>query len=530
MFDLLIEGGKVLDGSGSPGIRADVGVRGGRIAEIGPLRGRSAVRRLDAEGQVVCPGFIDMHSHDDFNLPVNPLVPGKLLQGVTTQVTGNCGFSPAPTLPATRALFAGAAGFLDSGFSYSWRTLGEFMDALPELGCNVAQLLGHVSLRCAVMGMENRPPTDPELQGMKELVAEAMASGAFGLSTGLYYPPSCYAEADEITALMAVAGQWNGSYHTHMRDPRLGVFESTAEALEIGRRSGAAVQVSHLKLASRVHWGQAERLLGLLDDALAKGLRVACDQYPYLAGGGSLHSGLPQWSMTAGVPGMLAHLRDGDSRAKIRAEILDGVARGASTIPAWDKVILSDSASHPEWVGLDLASIAGQTGREPVDACLDLVLEDAGRTRKISIIMAEQDLRVIMRHPVTAIGSDGFIHTVPGQPETGQPHPRYYGTFPRVLGHYAREQQVLSLPEAVRKMTALPAGMLGLRERGLIREGFHADIVVFDPDTVADQATYQSPRLAPQGIFMVMVNGVVVAEQGSITGQTPGRVLRRNRQ
>jgi N-acyl-D-amino-acid deacylase len=528
MLDLIVKGGQVLDGTGSPAVRADVGVSGGKIHAVGNLAQEKARRTVDAGGLTVAPGFIDAHSHDDFNLPVNPLVPGKILQGVTTQVTGNCGWSPAPLLPERKRDFVENASFLDSGLAWNWESLGEFLAALPPLAVNVAQLVGHVTVRCAVMGVEDRAPSAAELEAMKKLVARAMEDGAMGFSTGLVYPPSAYAQTDEIVELAKVAARYGGSYHTHMRNEGERIWESIAEAAEIGRRSGARVQISHLKLSGQKHWGKAEPLLAYVEGFRAQGISIGADQYPYPAGSSGLKSLLPNWTHEGGTEGLIKRLKDPKARDQIRAEMLEGMSeRGYMKIAAWKDVMICDSPSNPKNNGRNLEELGQRDGKLAVDAMLDVLLADTAKTLALFFIIGVEDMTRILRHPNIAIGSDGIVTSRPGVHDASMPHPRYYGTFPRVLGKYVRDEPVLALPDAVRKMTGLPANTLGLTDRGHIAPGYAADLVLFDPATVADTATYAAPHGAPQGIVRVIVNGVDVVADGKETGAAPGQILRR---
>jgi len=528
MHDVLIVGGEVLDGTGAEAVRADVAVKDGRIVAVGDLAGEKAERVLDAGGRTVAPGFIDTHSHDDFNLPVNPLVPGKILQGVTTQVTGNCGWSPAPILPDHRKAFVDNATFLDSGLDYDWDTMGEFLEKMPPLAVNLAQLVGHVTVRCAAMGVENRPPSEDEMETMRALVAQAMEQGAFGFSTGLVYPPSAYGQLDEIAELARVAAGFGGAYHTHMRNEGDRIMDSVREAAEIGRRSGARVQISHLKVSGKPFWGKAQELLTLIDDLREGGVYIHCDQYPYPAGSSGLKSLLPNWAHDGGPDALIDRLSHPEKRDQIRAEMLEGMSEaGYMKIAQWTDVMIADSPSHPAYNGFSLQEIGDKDAKLPVDAMLDLLLADLAKTLAIFFTIGVEDMETILRHPNISIGSDGIITTPAGVEDHTKPHPRYFGTFPRVLGKFAREDGLLSLPDAVRKMTGLPAGALGLTDRGRIAPGLAADLVVFDPATVRDRATFRDPHLSPVGIDEVLVNGIQVAAGGRMTGAAPGVVLKR---
>ena len=529
MLDLVITGGLVLDGTGAPAVAADVGVAGGRIVAVERLTGASAARVIRAEGRIVSPGFIDMHAHDDFNLPVNPRAVEKTRQGVTTLVTGNCGLSPAPLGHAHRAAVLDAVDTLDSGLDYAWSTFGEYLDRLPPLGVNAVTLVGHGTVRTAVLGDEPRAPRPDELAQMAALVEEAMAAGAFGLSTGLFGPPSGYAGTDEVVALARVAARFGGGYHTHMRDEGVRIAEAVQEALEIGERARCPVQISHLKISSLDGWGRAPELLATIGAARARGVRVACDQYPYRASSGGLRHHLPAWVHAGGLPALLGRLRNPDTRARLRYDLLEGMAAAGISMRfyRWDLTRVSESPTRPDYAGLTLAEIGAREGKAPVDALLDLLIADGGRTGGIYFHIDEGDVRTIMRDPHVGIGSDGLYTGRPGQPARGRPHPRHFGTFPRVLGRYARDEAVLTLPEAIRKMTSLSADVLGLADRGRIRVGAVADLVVFDPATIADRATFDSPYEPPVGVAAVVVNGMPVVLDGEPTGATPGRVLRR---
>ncbi len=529
MYDVLIAGGQVLDGSGAPAQRADVALQAGRIAAIGNLASQPARQVIVAEGRVVCPGFIDLHAHDDFNLPVNPLQAGKVLQGVTTDAVGNCGFSPAPIVPERRELAQAAFAFLDSGIDVTWTTFAEFLASLPPTGPNVVPLVGHIAVRCGAMGADDRAPTPAELDRMREFVDEAMRAGAFGFSTGLIYPPGCYAETGELIELAKVAARHGGSHHTHMRDEGAGILDSIAEAVEIGRQSGAPVQISHLKVANKANWGRAKEVLALIDRVRAQGVTLHADQYPYTAASTGLKTLLPQWAHNGGPPALVARLNDPAARARIREEVSSTMGAGTLRIATWDDALVSDSRAHPELVGLTLAAAGQKLDRQPVEALFDVLIADQASTLGIFFSIGEDDLREIMRHPAVGIGSDGIFTGIPGKPDRTRPHPRYFGTFPRVVGKYTRDEAVLTLPQAVHKMTGLSAEILGLKDRGLLRPGFAADVVVFDPKTVADTATFDKPHQQPHGIDTVIVNGVVTVLGRKLTGGVGGRVLRRTR-
>jgi len=528
MMDTIIRGGRVLDGTGATETIADIAIDGGRIVEMGNLLHLHAALEIDADGAVVAPGFIDMHAHDDFNLPVNPYAEGKVRQGVTTVVNGNCGFSPAPCNAERLALHREIAVNLDSGLDFGWSSMGDFLDSHADCGVNVCQLVGHNAVRAAVMGVEARAPTETELDAMRAHVDEAMRAGAIGLSTGLFGPPSSYADIDEVVELAKVVARHGGSYHTHMRNEGAEVAEAIEEALEIGRRSGAAVQISHLKISNPHNHGIADRLLARLHAARDEGIDVHCDQYPYRASSGGLRARLPAWAQEGRRDEVLARMRNPEMRARLRYDIEEGMAREGTSMRIYDfaDVLVAVSPSKPDYVGLSLAEVAVHEGKPPAVAMIDLLLDDMLATRGIYFHMSEDDVRRIMKDPLVAIGSDGLYMGVPGKPDNSNPHPRHYGSFARVLGRYTREERLLELPEAIRKMTGLSADILGLADRGRLAAGKRADIVIFDPETIQDRATFEDPHQAAEGVAQVLVDGVQVVRDGAHTGATPGRVLR----
>ncbi len=528
MVEVLIRGGMIMDGLGGEPYVADISIAGGKIVEIGDLAHQKADHIIDSGGLAVAPGFIDSHSHDEFNLPVNPLAPGKVLQGVTTQITGQCGWSPAPILPAHKQLLRENAAILDSGLRYDWESMGEFLEKMPPCAQNIAQLVGHVALRCAVMGMENRPPTPSEMERMKALMEESLKGGAFGFSTGLVYPPSSFGNVDEIAELAKVAAKYGGGYHTHMRNESGKIFESIDEAAEVGKRSGAAVHISHLKISGKAFWGQAQAVLEHLENWRSQGIKLNWDQYPYPATSTGLKTILPQWAHEGGIQKMIERLQNPSTRDQIRAEILEGINRsGVSPISEWTEVMVSASPSNAKFNGKNLQELGDAQGKLPVDAALDLLLADYTKTLAIFFLIGVEDMECILAHPGTTIGSDGILTTRQGEEHKSQPHPRYYGSFPRVIGRYARDKKLLTPQQAVQRMSSQPAKAFGITDRGCLAPQMAADIVVFEPDNILDNATYKAPHQYPSGIQRVLVNGVVVAQNGEMTGQTPGNILTR---
>jgi len=529
MLDLKIEGGLVVDGTGAPGTRADVGVRDERIVALGDLSREPAGRTLHAAGKVVAPGFIDMHSHSDWRLWVNRRAESKVRQGVTLEVVGNCGFSPAPVTAERREELRGFALYLPEGFEFRWGSVGEYLDALDAegLAVNVVQLVGHGALRIAAMGFARRPPTAAELATMQRLLEDGLRAGAWGLSTGLIYAPGSYAATEELVALARVAARGRAIYASHVRGEGATLLPAVEEAIRIGRETGIPVQVSHLKAAGRPHWGRVADALARIDRAAAEGLDVHADCYPYTASSTTLRALLPDSALDGGLAGLLGRLADPAARAALR-EALERPAEGPSLLDrvGWEQIMVAWAPGRPEAEGRSLAALAAATGVTPAEAALDVLAATAGRAAVVLFQLDEADVRRALAHPRVMIGSDGSALAPYGELGRGKPHPRSYGTFPRVLGEYVREQRVLTLEQAVHKMTGLPARRLGLRDRGVLRVGAVADLVVFDPRRVADRATYADPHRYPVGVEHVLVNGRLVIRDGEHTGSLPGRLLR----
>lgn len=498
-YDVIIRHGQVIDGSGAAGVQVDVGIKDGKIAAIGDLSEEHASRELDASGQVVAPGFIDMHTHTERKIRELPAVENYIRQGVTTLVGGNCGGSPLP--------------------------VGEFLHEVDSIGIapNLALLVGHNTVRRAVMGSENREPTPDELAQMQKLVEQAMQEGAFGMSTGLKYIPGAYSKTDEVVVLAKVVARYGGFYATHMREEGLGLLEAVAEAIEIGRQAGVPVQISHHKAVGKSMWGSSAKTLQMVDDAVAEGLDVMLDQYPYTATSTGLTVVFPAWSLEGGKEKIIERLQTPAVRKLMKEGIVKNILydRGGGD-PA--SIVVSSFPADSTLEGMNLAEITQLRGKKPTpenaaEVLMDLQLEGGGRG--IYHCLNEDDVKRIMQHPLVMHGSDGATIEF----GKAKPHPRSYGTYPRVLGRYVREQHVLPLEEAIRKMTSLPAKRLKLTDRGLLKEGMWADVVVFDPETVIDRATWTEPHQYPEGISYVLVNGTLVVDAGAWTGKFPGRVL-----
>jgi N-acyl-D-amino-acid deacylase len=520
-FDLLIRNGQVLDGLGNEAVRADVGVRDGHIACVGSFERAEAARVIDASGGIVAPGFIDVHTHIEKNLPAarRPfLAPNFVRQGVTTLITGNCGRSALP--------------------------LGPALDRLEQDGAqvNVASFVGHNSIRRSVLGMAARAPSEAELALMRGLVTRSMSEGALGISTGLAYLPGAYSQRDELISLARAAAERGGIYVTHLRDEGLRGADAIQEALDIGAAASIPVHISHFKAQGRSQWGTARPRLALVDEARRRGLRVSIDQYPYTASSTSLELLLPVVESEEGGARAAQEVREPRERARLRAGMIERLRANG-----WDDYSFARVAYCPSNLalnGLNIAQIAArrtfihpaggttqaaatalESGASQVERQADVILDllATGGAQMIYFDMSDDDVAAILSHPDTMFGSDSGVRL---ENAPAIPHPRGMGTFPRVLARYVRELHLLSLPEAVRHMTSLPAQTFGLAGRGQISEGFWADIVVFDPATVADRATYEAPLLPPQGISYVAVNGAIVLDAGRLTTAAPGKALR----
>ncbi len=527
MLDIKIAGGEVIDGTGAPARRADVGVTGDRITTVGDLLAEPAGRTIDAAGRTVTPGFIDMHSHSDWRLWGNRRAESKIRQGVTTEVVGNCGFSPAPVSDEHRSEMPGFALYVPPGMDFSWRSVGDYLARYERDGValNVAQLIGHGTLRLAAMGFARRPPTAREQAHMERMMDEAMADGAYGLATGLIYAPGSYAATEEIIGIARRAAGGRGFYASHIRGEGATLLDAVAEAIRVGREGGLPTQVSHVKAAGRPNWGKVTDALALIDAARAQGQDVMADVYPYTASSTTLRTLLPDWVLEGGIDAMLERLADRATRERIREDLTGGgetLLRGLD----WADIMVAYSPSRPDAQGRRIAEIAAAREENPLDAAIELIVAEQGKGYMILFQLDEADLRRALVHPHVMIGSDGSSLAAKGPLAAGKPHPRSYGTFPRVLGRYARDERVLSLPDAVWKMTGLPARRLGLADRGVLAPGAQADVVVFDAATVADRATYEDPHRYATGIGHVLVNGRVVIADGEHTGALPGRVLR----
>ena len=535
-FDTLIKNGTIIDGTGRLRYDADVGIRGGKIEAIGSLEDAEAGRIVDAEGLIVAPGFIDMHSHSDMSLFDDPGGESKVHQGVTTEVTGNCSYSPFPLGPAS-------AANIGMGWKFEW---GEWSDLngwaerleANGMSINIAAQLGQAALQIAVGANEDRPATRDEMREMQRLAAEAIEQGAFSLSTGLSLSPSGYMSTEELVELCrAIAHYEDVFYVTHARVGAGRHLLAIEEAIEIGQKGGLPVQFSHLAIGSQPDmggWrkpqadpvGRGPEMMELFENARDGGLDITYDSYPYTAGQAGVDQTVPNWAQAGGIETYMARLRDPEMRARIRDEVRAGLG---GVRPLWDTWIIAEVStdSNRGLVGRSIAEIAAEREVEPAEAALQIEEEEGSAVSAVVHNRSERDVRFFLSHPLGMIGSDGLAISPTGVHGSEQHHPRFYGTYPRILGRYVREQSIMSLETAVEKMSGMPAERLGLKDRGRVEEGLVADLAIFDPDTVIDRSTFEDPHQLAGGVPHVFVAGEPVVSDGAHTGARPGRVLRR---
>jgi N-acyl-D-aspartate/D-glutamate deacylase len=530
-FDLVIAGGTVIDGSGAEGRRADVGIRDRRIAAIGDLSKAAAKRKIDAKGMVVAPGFIDMHNHSDDSLLAEPKCESMIRQGVTTMVLGEGG-SAGPVRPGGRGGRAGGKRGGDE--ERPWTTLGGYFDYVEKKGvaANICSYVGQGTVWGYVKGVEMKPATAAEIEAMKKEVERAMQEGAMGLSTSLLMPPSNLITTEQLIELAKVAKQYGGIYSTHIRDEGLGVFRSVAEAIAIGKGANIRVDVIHLKIADRKFWGQMNEVISMITKAQKEGYDIRAHVYPYTAGQNNLRAIIPPWAHDGGNEKMLERLRDPATRARMKKDIETDQSEWYNHYTAvgrdWNNMLLA-SLSNPKnkaYVGKRMSEVIKDRGGDPLETFFDFLLEENGSVSTVYFHHSEPDMQFALKQPFVSVGSDGSAMSPEGSRGRSHPHPRSYGTFPRLLGRYVRELKVLTLPEAVKKATSMNADKISIPDRGLLKVGYWADVTIFDPNTVADKATFVNPHQYAVGIPYVIVNGEVVLDNGNHTGAMPGRVIR----
>ena len=529
VYDVLIRNGRIIDGTGSPWYAGDVGIRGGRIAAIGTLSG-AARQTVDAAGMVVAPGFIDMLGQSEMSILVDPRLPSKIFQGITTEITGEGG-SAGPLDDSIIA--ADRSGYEHYGITPDWRTLGEYFARLEKqgVGINLASFVGATQVRRMVLGDGDRTPTPAELERMRTLVREAMREGAVGVSTALQYPPAPYARTDELVALAAEAAKLGGLYATHMRSEGDRIDAALDETFRIGREAGIPVEIWHLKVAGKHNWGRMPHVIARIDSARRAGIDVAADTYAYPAWFNSMSAFVPPWAHDGGTARLLERLKDPATRRRIRREMLTPSTAWDNEwqeIPGPSAVIIGvvQNPALEQYMGKTLAQVAALRHTDAIETLLDLLVEDAGYTYVAVFGMSEPDVALALRQPWVSIDNDSQGTAPDGLLGKEHPHPRAYGTFPRILRKYVREERRLTLEDAVRKFSSLPAQRMRLGDRGVLKVGMWADVVVFDPDSVRDRATFARPNQLSEGMRWVLVNGIPVIADGQATGALPGQVLR----
>jgi len=529
--DLLIENARIVDGTGAPWFRGALAVDAGRIEAIhrDPSPNIDAATTVNVEGKIVCPGFIDTHSHSDLELFDDPTLAPKVRQGITTEILGQDGFSMAPMYRDGGAdewakQLSALAGRVDT--DWTWESVSDYFDAVERNGVapNVALLVGHGTVRFNVLGMADRAPTDRELNEMGDLITEALEDGAVGFSTGLIYTPCTYADTHEVRELAARLGPYGRPFVAHIRSEGRWIWEALDEFVDIGADENVPLHLSHFKVAGPMQHGTVDRATSLVEAARERGIDLTAEQYPYTAGSTMLSAVLPPWVHANGPEGTLEYLTDESERERIRRDIEEWRIDGWENIgglAGWENVIIAnvetDANDHVE--GMSVAAIAAERDVDPIDAVCDLLVEEDLGVSMTLHMLDESDVRDILSYERVCIGSDGLFG--------GKPHPRVYGTYPRILGHYVREENLLTVEEAVRKMTSLPARVMGLDRKGVLRPGMDADLVVFDPTIVESRATFENPRRHPKGIDQVLVNGEFVVRDAETTGTLSGRAVRK---
>ena len=529
-YDVLLRGGRIVDGSGNPWYVGDVAIRGDRIAAIGGLRDARARRTIDARGLVVAPGFIDLLGQSELTVLVDPHVRSKITQGITTELTGEGGSVAPQTSFTIEDLMPGIAEYK---IAVDWRDFDGYFRRLKERGTaiNFAHLVGATQVRQAVLKSDNRLPDAAELEAMKRHVARAMEAGAFGVSSSLIYPPASFSDTHELVELARVAARYGGFYASHIRNEADDIIPALKEAEAIGEQAGVPVEVWHLKCAGRKNWGRMKEVAAEIESARARGIDMTADIYPYPASSTGLAASLPPTASEGGVARLVERLKDPAERARIRAEIENPTGRYENPFhnvggPEGVLIVGVRTPANKKYQGKRLSEIAARRGQDAIDTMFDLLVEESGSVDCVYFAMSEDDVKTAMVQPWVAFNCDNAGVSPDGVLGASMCHPRAYGTFPRVLGRYVRDDQVLRLEEAVRKMTSLPAQRLGLRDRGLLRPGAYADVTVFHPGKVIDRATFDNPHQYSEGIVYVFVNGASVVDQGKITDRLPGRILR----
>lgn len=524
-YDVIIRGGQVIDGTGAAPVAADIAIEGDRIVQIGPVQG-SGRNTIDASGKIVCPGFIDIHSHTDLSLLVDPRAESKIRQGVTTEVAGQDGSSLAPLTDARLRSLQDGYG-RRYGVDIEWTDFTGLFDTLGQqgIGLNFISLAGQGTIRGYVVGYENVPANARQIDAMKDLVDQAMSEGAWGLSSGLEYTPGSFAGEDEIAELGRVAAGYSGFYATHMRNEDDFLVEAVSEAISTARKAEIALQIAHFKASGRRNRDKVAVCFDMIEQAIEEGMDITLDRYPYIAYATTLQNLFPTRFRAGGAEAFVSRLQSPDVLPAMKQAAVDKV----DMLGDWSAVLITSvgRAENQDYIGRRVSEIVARSGQDPFEFVRELLIAENGSVGMVGFGMSEEEITSVLTHPLVMVASDGGAATVSGPLSETTPHPRYYGTFPRVLGKYCREESLFDLPTAVHKMTGLPARRLGLADRGRIDVGLVADLVVFDPDTIIDRADFMNPHQYAQGIESVLVNGAVVIDGGEHTGALPGKVLRK---
>jgi len=527
MYDLVLKSGNIVDGSGKTAFMGDIGIVGQIITNIGKISGGEAKKIINVEGCVVCPGFVDMHSHSDLMVMTRDFPDIKVRQGVTTELLGQDGLGVAPVNIDDKEILSSLVSSLlgDASVEWDWASLGDYLDSIDRCGLavNVASLISHGSVRISVMGMEDRKATQEELRRMEEIIKKAMDEGAIGLSTGLIYPPCNYSDDEELIRLTKAASEKNGIFVIHMRDEGDRLIETIRHTIEICKKSGIHLHISHLKAQGKKNWHKIDEALSIMAEEKEKDFMITADRYPYIGGSTFLAGLLPPWTLEGGNKKLLERLRCPTQRQKIKNDFkCQSEWNNRPLALGWENIFVASmrTQKNKESEGMPMSKIADLRGLDPVDTVCNILIEEDGGGTMIPFYGNEEVLTKVLKYPTTVLGTDGIYG--------GKPHPRLYGTYPRFLGHYVRDKGIMSIEEAIYKITYLPAQIIHLEKRGLLKIGYYADITVFNPSNVADQSTFADPQKFPVGIELVLVNGKPVVENGIFTNLYPGRTLRRS--
>ncbi len=538
MLDVLISNGEIIDGTGNKSFKGNIGIKDGLIVNIADEITEESRQEIDCKGKVICPGFIDIHSHSDFTLLINPLAESKVRQGITTEVVGNCGFTPAPVVPK---YFDKMMGYLVNTVviedkdkkKWKWRTQKEFIETVGENGTavNIASLVGHGTIRVGTMGFEKRKPTVSEMKRMKKMLEDELTGGVYGMSTGLQYDPGSFSEKDELVEMAKVLSDFDAVYTTHMKSEGNHLIECIKEALDIAALSNVSLEISHLKAEGSRNWGKVNEALNLIDRASKDGIKVGFDVYPYTAFGSGLIDLIPPWARELGSKKMIEFFKNELTREKIINDMKEDSKDWENPIVGsdWREIRIANlkTQRNKKYEGMNLKAIGEHLNLSPYEIVLNLLEDEEGAIKIIVFGMCEEDLITVMKHPRVIFATDGRAVAPYGELGKSKIHPRYYGTYPRILGHYVRDLRIMSLEDAIKKMTMLPALKMNIEKRGELKVGYYADIVIFDKEKIIDLADYDNPHQYSKGICNVFINGKLVVSGCEHTGNLPGRILKR---